>query len=238
LASSGAATQAALQFDHLHLADGLDYYEGLFDPAVTQRTTIAGFTALRSDAMLLLFGRPPGSVSVTEGPSAIWHFGWGDVTLGETYLRHAAREVTWEPPLPARKLHVHLQSRLPGAAAAWYRDVLGAQIEMTPDATRSRRAATRPELRPAEAVVRFGAFALAIHRADERLVTTRGQRVDHLALACASLAETLAGMQRHAVPTLQPIAAFGEGRHALIEGPDRIVIELVESRALALPGSP
>jgi hypothetical protein len=204
-----------LTFHHLHL-NGIgmqDFYSRLFDPARTSLAPVAGYPALRSESMLMLFGEPRPATEKTRvvppGDTAVWHFGWGAVSLGETYLQHAAREVEWEPPLPAGQLHLHLVSRSPADAAAWYRDHLGARVEVLASASDpTRAAAARPEQRVAEAVVRFGNFALLIYRTTQTLVSTRGKRVDHFALAA-------------------PGARFGEVTSNMIEGPDQIVIEII-----------
>ncbi len=228
---AAAATQdagsAAVRFHHLHLTGGVEFYARLFDRAATRRDTLAGFDALRSGPMLMLFGVPPDRPSVPERQSAIWHFGWGDVSSGETYLRHAAREVEWEPPLPAAKLHLHLLSTSPAATAAWYRDRLHADVEVVAG-TVKRQVEARPELRPAEALVRLGEFAMLIYRTDETLVSTRGQRADHVALRCADLDGTLARLRASGVVVLSSPRPFASGRAAMIEGPDLIAIELVE----------
>jgi hypothetical protein len=205
----------ALTFHHLHL-NGIamqEFYARLFDPARTSLAPVAGYPALPSDSMLMLFGEPRAPADktpvVAPGDTAIWHFGWGTISLGETYLQHAAREVQWEPPLPAGQLHLHLVSRAPAEAAAWYRDQLGARVEVLAGASDpTRAAAARPEQRVAEAVIRFGNFALLIYRTTETLVSTRGKRVDHFALAT-------------------PGARFGEVASSMIEGPDQILIEIV-----------
>jgi hypothetical protein len=204
-----------LRFHHLHLNGiGLqEFYARLFDPATTSQAPVAGYAALQSGPMLVLFGQPQRPTdptpSVPRGPSAIWHFGWGSVSLGETYLQHAAREVKWEPPLPAAQLHVHLVSRAPADAAAWYRDRLGARIEILASASDpTRAAAPRPEQRVAEALVYFGEFALLIYRTNQQLISTRGQRVDHIAFMTSG-------------------AVFGETAPSMIEGPDHIAIELI-----------
>jgi lactoylglutathione lyase len=229
LSALPASQGSEFHFHHLHLADGATFYARLFEPASTQRFSVAGFEALRSGPMLLLFGRPSTTPAAAEQPSAIWHFGWGDADVGDTYLRHAAREVAWEPPLPARKLHVHLQSPSPAAAAAWYRDVLGAAIDVLPGTTKGRPVAARPELRLAEAGVWFGEFAMVIHRTSETLTSTRGQRADHIALQCYDLERVVRDLRDKHVTVTDDIAPFGNGRHATIEGPDQIAIELVEA---------
>lgn len=225
------ARQAELRFHHLHLnGTGLqDFYARLFDRATTSQADVAGHTALSSGPMLLIFGQPGLGEWAPPQPSAIWHFGWGSATLGETYLAHAAREVEWEPPLPAGRLHVHLVSKAPATAAEWYRDMLGARVEIVSGADHpSRVAATRPEQRVAEAIVYVGEFALLIYRTDQRLVSTRGQRVDHIAFSCANLAGILERLRGLKVPIVQT-STFATAPSAFIEGPDRIVIEIVET---------
>jgi catechol 2,3-dioxygenase-like lactoylglutathione lyase family enzyme len=231
--SAQTLPQPTFRFHHLHLnGTGMqEFYARLFDPAVTSQEPVAGYAALRSGPMLLLFGQPHAAADRTnvtaQAPSAIWHFGWGGVTLGETYLRHAAREVHWEPPLPAAELHVHLLSVDPAAAAVWYRDVLGARADLLSDRTR-RTPASRPEQRVAEAAVYFGDFAMLIYRTDQRLAPTRGQRTDHVAFFGEGLDEWLARARTRGVTIMEPKRPFGTGAAALIEGPDKIAIELLE----------
>ena len=156
LSAQSVSDEGPFRFHHLHLnSPGLiDFYSRLFDPATTSRPIVAGFQGLRAGPMLLLFNST--ASPATPGPSPIWHFGWGTVTLGETYLQHAAGEVVWEPPLPAGRLHLHLLSRSPGVAAAWYTDVLEARVEVMPGADApTRTQAARAELRVAEAAVHF-----------------------------------------------------------------------------------
>jgi catechol 2,3-dioxygenase-like lactoylglutathione lyase family enzyme len=222
-----ASQEPRFRFHHLHLASGLDFYARLFAPEITRRTTVANFDALQAGATLLLFGRPQATRGADERPSAIWHVGWGEASLGETYLRHAAREVEWDPPLEADKLHVHLQSPSPSRTAAWYRDVFAADVDVLAGNFEDRPVPDRPELRIAEAVVRFGVFAMLIHRTNEALVSTTGQRIDHLALECDELETTLRDLRNKGVTILEPATGFGTVLHALIEGPDRIAIELV-----------
>jgi hypothetical protein len=60
------------------------------------------------------------------------------------------------------------------------------------------------------------------------LVSTRGKVYDHWALSTANLDATVARLKREQVKFLEEIHAWGTSRAAMIEGPDRIAIELVE----------
>jgi catechol 2,3-dioxygenase-like lactoylglutathione lyase family enzyme len=232
--SGGASAAGSLSFHHLHLNDSrppflLEFYERLFDPATTTRTRVGGVDGLQSGSMLLLISRVS---STAEHSSALWHYGWGDVSLGETYLAHAAREVAWEAPLPPDRLHLHLRSVSPPAAIAWYRDVLGARVE-TPHEERLTRKSEQlpnPEHRTPEALVWLGHVGLLIYRADPPLVTSRGQTADHIALSCPDVDATLSTLLAAGVHLIAPAAVTDGLRSAMIEGPDRLAIELVESR--------
>lgn len=224
---------ACVSLHHLHLNDLrppslLAFYERLFDPATTRRVTTGGADGLQSGPMLILIGR--GS-SVREQVTALWHFGWGAVSLGETYLAHARREVAWEPPLPAGRLHLHVRSVTPRVAAAWYRDVLGARVEFPAAPVRAGAVLPLPEHRMPEALVWLGETGLLIYRAEPPLLSTRGQRIDHVAITCADLDAALADLGRRGTTVLTGPAIVGDLRTALIEGPDHLALELVEQRA-------
>ena len=60
------------------------------------------------------------------------------------------------------------------------------------------------------------------------LVSTRGKIYDHWALSTANLDTTVARLKREGVKFLEEIHPWGTSRAAMIEGPDRIAIELVE----------
>ena len=60
------------------------------------------------------------------------------------------------------------------------------------------------------------------------LVSTRGKIYDHWALSTANLETTVARLKREGVKFLEEIHPWGTSRAAMIEGPDRIAIELVE----------
>lgn len=62
------------------------------------------------------------------------------------------------------------------------------------------------------------------------LVSTRGKIVDHWAVSTASLDATVARLKSEGVKFLEEIHQWGSGRAAMIEGPDRVAIEIVEVR--------
>ena len=62
------------------------------------------------------------------------------------------------------------------------------------------------------------------------LVSTRGKIVDHWALSTADLSATVSRLKSEGVKFLEEMHPWGNSRAAMIEGPDRIAIELVEVR--------
>ena len=220
-----------LSFHHLHLNDPqwpflLDFYQRLFDPSVTARFSAGSVDGLRSGSMLMLINR---ASYASPHASAIWHFGWGLVSLGESYLAHAGREVAWEPPLPSDLLHLHLLSVTPSSAAAWYREVLGARVELAVLPTSSGPRDLPPfEQRMPEALVWIGDTGLLIYRAAPPLLSTRGQRADHFAIVSPNFEQLVSGLRARGVEVMVGASQGLSGRTAMIEGPDQIAIEIVE----------
>ena len=60
------------------------------------------------------------------------------------------------------------------------------------------------------------------------LVSTRGKLVDHWALSTSDLSATMARLKNEGVKVLEDIHPWGALRAGMIEGPDRIAIEIVE----------
>ncbi len=128
-----------VSFHHIHVNDPspshlVSYYGRLFRPDTTRPTSVGEVLGIESNGVFLLIdaarGMPP------ESGSAGWHFGWGTVSVDEAYDRHRMQEIEWELPLESfsKDLHVHLESVDPVAAAEWYRDILGATLELSPAA--------------------------------------------------------------------------------------------------------
>jgi hypothetical protein len=59
-------------------------------------------------------------------------------------------------------------------------------------------------------------------------VSTRGHIVDHWALSVADLGPAVTRLKSEGIKFLEEIHPWGSSRAAMIEGPDRVAIELVE----------
>lgn len=223
------ATPKPASFHHLHLNDGqgrlLAYYERLFDPGEIERFALWGADALRIGNVLVLASSSKEEPASPQ-PSSIWHYGWGSVSLGETYLDHNLREVAWEPPLPARGFHLHLESLTPNVAAAWYREYLGADVEFAVGVVHT----PVRDLRRPLALVRMGDVGMLVYKTEQPLVSTRGKRADHLAFTVPNLAEVMARLRAVDTVVIEPPHQAGDATVAMVEGPDRTAVELVEPR--------
>jgi predicted enzyme related to lactoylglutathione lyase len=152
--SSSQESPPSTSFHHVHLnslnpSKATDFYTRIFD--VTKKTTLAGFSAVQSENIYLLFDKvktPP----ATSPDSAIWHFGWGSTAMEADYQKHLTNGVSFHTPITRLNsrlqfaymkapdgalveintattrafIHVHLYSDAPLCAADWYVKNLGA----------------------------------------------------------------------------------------------------------------
>jgi catechol 2,3-dioxygenase-like lactoylglutathione lyase family enzyme len=150
---------------------------------------------------------------------------------------------------PAERFnHVHLYQDDPFCAQLWYRRHLAAAVyagrasrvpqteadcavPRGPD--RSWPALGRDGMfrSPAAAVV-FGDVALPwyVRQDDRPLAATRGQLYDHIALSVGDLDAWVAKLRREGVRFLEKPYPLGDTRAAMVEGPSREALELVEVR--------
>jgi hypothetical protein len=165
-------------------------------------------------------------------------------------------ELTGSRQTSAAFAHVHLFHEQPRCAANWYVDVLGFSHAPGRDPDTGARV-ERDRWAPCEAergprgwpsLERAGTVrspsATVVHasgsissyprqcRGDEcvempRLAPSRGQVFDHVAFTVDDLDRWEARLARHEVVVLDRYD-FGAGRALLIEGPDRLAIELIE----------
>jgi catechol 2,3-dioxygenase-like lactoylglutathione lyase family enzyme len=176
-------------------------------------------------------------------------------------------EFTGGPGTRDALAHVHLFHERPRCAARWYVEQLGMALPLArpgaPEEPPSGGAcetaeavpygeAGWPSLEPAGTIrqpaasVRLANGSLSWYPrqcvgtrcgADQPLVPSRGQALDHVAFTVDGLDARLARLRRAGVTVLEGPYAFGATRAAMIEGPDRLAIELVERRGAPLPGA-
>lgn len=135
-------------------------------------------------------------------------------------------------------IHVHLYSDAPLCAADWYRKHLGAVSRSQAQRTGPCEVPFAPPSEPLGVIrspattVRIGEISLIIYPRQRPgpLVSTRGQVVDHIAVSYPDVAAALERLRKSGVKVLEEVHRFGNGngRAAMIEGPDSIAIELVE----------
>lgn len=154
IATSSQESTAPSSFHHVHLnsldpQNAIDFYTRTFD--VTKKTRLAGFDAVQSENIYLLFDKAKTSPT-TVPDSAIWHFGWGSTDMETDYQKHLASGVTFHTPITRLGsglqfaymkapdgaiveintsntrafIHVHLYSDAPLCTADWYVKHLGA----------------------------------------------------------------------------------------------------------------
>ena len=141
--------------------------------------------------------------------------------------------------------HVHMYHEHPRCAMQWYATHLGAAVPQgrgnapAPAAGGECKQLYAPPTWPSFAKngfvrdpsggVLFDDISISIRPwPGGGLLSTRGTIVDHWALSVADLNATVARLKGEGVKFLEDIHPWGNMRAAMIEGPDRIAIELVE----------
>jgi catechol 2,3-dioxygenase-like lactoylglutathione lyase family enzyme len=144
--------------------------------------------------------------------------------------------------------HIHMYHEHPLCAMQWYVTHLGATIPQGPGGAPAASAPAeckRPYAPPTwpsffkfpgfvrdpSGAVLFDDISISIRPwPGGGLVSTRGHLVDHWALSVADLGPVVARLTSEGVKFLEQIHPWGNTRVAMIEGPDRIAIELVEMK--------
>jgi len=148
---------------------------------------------------------------------------------------------------PAERFnHVHMYQDDPFCAQLWYGKHLNAPVfagrtsrtpltettcTVTRGPDRSWPALEREGMfRTPSAAVVFGDVALPwyMRQGDRSLASTRGQLYDHIALSVADLDAWVAKLRSEGVRFLEEPYTLGDTRAAMIEGPSREALELVE----------
>lgn len=136
--------------------------------------------------------------------------------------------------------HLHLFSEDPVAAGEWYAKHMGITLR---NSTREPRFYREHQIAPSASFtmdnvnviiypIQYSRKAYAGHwnSGQTRISSTKGRVVDHVAFSFDDVSATLARLQAEGVKILEPVKTTNGGRfkHAFIEGPDYIRIELVE----------
>ena len=219
-----------VDFHHIHVNDAavehlLDFYGKLFDPATTRATAIGNVRGIEAEGIFLLIN--PSRMESPGSASAGWHFGWGTVSLDEAYDRHRMQEIDLKLPIAsfAKDLHVHLESEDPLRAAEWYREHFLARVAVE-KANAEVQPANPFHRRPA-AIVELPGITFAIYKSANALSSSRGRRIDHVAFK-ADLQEA----REAGFTVVEASGRLGPFQTMMIEGPDRLAIELVGAPAL------
>jgi catechol 2,3-dioxygenase-like lactoylglutathione lyase family enzyme len=157
--------------------------------------------------------------------------------------------VEYQGNMPAERFnHVHLFQEDPFCAQLWYQRHLGGTLvaSRVPGPARTEadcKVARSPDrtwpaleqqgmFRTPTAAVNFGDVALTwyANQGDKPLASSRGQLYDHIALSVSDLDAWVAKLKREGIRFLDEPYKIGDTRAAMIEGPSREAIELVEVR--------
>ena len=143
--------------------------------------------------------------------------------------------------------HIHMYHEHPLCAIQWYVRHLGATMPLgtggapaplTGECKQPYAPPTWPSffkfpgfVRDPSGSVMFDDIAILIRPwPGGGLVSTRGHIVDHWALSVADLPPTVARLKSEGIKFLEEIHSWGNTRAAMIEGPDRVAIEIVEAK--------
>ena len=139
--------------------------------------------------------------------------------------------------------HVHMYHEHPLCAIQWYITHLGATMPQrnptVPSSSDCRQPYAPPTwpsfarfpgfVREPSGSVKFDDIDILIRPwPGGGLVSPRGRIVDHWALSVSELDPTVARLKNEGVKILEEIHPWGNTRAAMIEGPDRVAIEIVE----------
>jgi len=143
--------------------------------------------------------------------------------------------------------HLHLFSDDPVAAGEWYGTHFGIPRR---NSSRETRIYRDVQIAPSSSLlmdnvniiiypIQYSKKVYASHWSEGQtaISSTKGRVVDHIAFSVDDLSETMRRLKSEGVRIVEPVKVTGKLKHAFIEGPDAILIELVEGRAQKETGS-
>lgn len=124
--------------------------------------------------------------------------------------------------------HIHFFGRQPHTASLWYANMFG--LTDAPPVFPYHVAPAGTE-RMSRRLIDNVSTIFSSRQGEDEMKPTRGTVFDHIAISVPDLDVALTAIEPYGVPVLAGPAIGGPGwRHAFIEGPDRIAIELIEDR--------
>ena len=139
--------------------------------------------------------------------------------------------------------HLHLFSADPVAAGEWYIRNFAAVRRGTGPPSREPRFYQGYQVGPSVSLLSDNVNIIIFPMEHARqanpdhwngrraFAPTRGRVIDHVAFSVEHLDAALDRLRRNGVPPLQPPATDGALRHAFVQGPDAVLVELVEGHA-------
>jgi len=122
--------------------------------------------------------------------------------------------------------HIHFFGRQPHTTSMWYANLFG--LTESPPVLSYYIAPVGTEQMSRRFLDNVNTI-FALSPAGSEMKSTRGTVFDHIAISVPNLDVALAALKPYNITMLAQPAAGGPGwRHAFIEGPDRIAIELIE----------
>lgn len=162
------------------------------------------------------------SASVGEGPKSFYFM----------YVRgpnNSTIEINTSPTTNFG--HIHMRSTDPLSAAAWYRNMFG--LTLAPPVNADMTVQTLGGGFLYNMLFDNISVIFAKNRGDAPIRSTLGSVTDHIGVSVPNLDKAMAVVRAHKVTVLSE-AADGPCkpcRHAMIEGPDKIAIELIEDHS-------
>jgi len=247
---------AETRLHHVHLlapdpAAVVDFYVGHF---AASRGKVLGLDAVQTARTALVVSA---ASEVKAGPTALWHLAWGATDMRAEYMRQLDRGTRFTQPieqlLPGVFLayvaapqgveveintaktneftHVHLYSRYPHVAGEWYARYLG--LRPTRPLSSAPVQVGRYRFSSA-AYLDAGGVSVLIAPMPEgvtELLPSEGSAVDHLAFAVEGLDAKLLDLRKSGARILAMPREIAPGvRAAMVQGPDRMKIELIEGQ--------
>lgn len=247
---------AETRLHHVHLlspdpAATVEFYASRLP---SKRTQLLGLAGLETPRGFVLVSP---AAEVKPGKTALWHLGWGALDIRAEYIRQLDLGTPFAKPLeylvpgafvayiaapqgveveilPAKTegfVHIHLWSLHPVVAGEWYARFLG--LRPTRPLTSAPVQVGRYTFSSAAYLDAGGVSLLIAPKPDEveALAPSEGSAMDHLAFSVDNLDGKLLELRKSGTRILEMPREIAPGvRAAMVQGPDRMRVELIEQQ--------